>query len=85
MATTSDIQSQETLYWKVMGGVQLDNGSFDIHLVQVADYQGAAQVDPPPRHRTVTRNQDVPRGTIVKVAETITLVTDRTITINPTS
>lgn len=85
MATTTEPISSESRYWRVTGSNLEDDGSFTINLVQVADFQGTAQLSPPPMHRSVNRNQDVARGTIVKVVETVSKVTDRTITVNPTS
>jgi hypothetical protein len=85
MAVTSESLSNESRYWRVTGSTLEDDGSFTIHLVEVADYQGTAAAAQPPTRRNMNRNQDAPRGTILKVTETVTRVTDRTITINPTS
>lgn len=84
MAQTSEILSQQSQYWKVTGSNLADDGTFDVSLVQVKDFTGAP-TDVAPMKRTVNRNVDVARGTIVKVVETITRVTDRVITANPTS
>jgi hypothetical protein len=85
MAVSTEQLSSESRYWRVTGSNLEDDGSFTVNLVEVADYQGNPATAQPPTRRTVNRPQDPPRGTILKVTETISKVTDRTITVNPTS
>lgn len=76
-------QDIDERYWVVTDSDTRDDGKFDINLKQVKDYQGTPlEVRPAPR-QTVTRNQDVPRGTIIKVTNTTTV--DRTIVVSPAS
>lgn len=76
-------QDTDERYWIVTDSDARDDGKFDINLKQVKDFQGTPlDVRPAPRH-SVTRNQDVTRGAIIKVT-TVTQV-DRTIVVNPVS
>lgn len=70
-------------YWKVIDVDPTPNGTFDVLLKQVADYQGNPLPMLPAPHRTVNRPQAPALGTIVKVTDVTTV--DRTFAVNPTS
>lgn len=70
-------------YWIVTDVDNKPDGSFDINLKQVADYQGNPMAMRPAPRKTVNRPATVATGTIIKVTETVTI--DRTLTVNPTS
>lgn len=76
-------QDTDVRYWIVTDSDANANGTFDINLKQVADFQGTAfSIHPAPR-RTITRPANVAVGTIVKVTDVTTI--DRTFQANPTS
>jgi hypothetical protein len=81
MAVISD--ESESRYWIVTGSDALEDGTFNVNVKQVADFQGNPVPVPPALRRTLNRPNDVPRNTIIKVDER-TVVT-RTLTVNPTS
>lgn len=78
MAATTD-----TKYFKVLGSDLEDDGTFTHHLRQVADFQGTPFTDDSAARFNHNTAQEIPRGTIVKIAVTTNI--QRAVTLNPTS
>lgn len=75
-------QTTTTAFYKIIGSLDLADGTVEHTLMPVADATGAPAKDAtaPSETYIVQRANEQPRGTIVKVVT----VTNRAITLNPT-